>query len=78
MVGDMGDNAPLFVRICNSHATNMSICNAIIGLQILILNAVELQIRQNEAVLTFVGLLAPWKGIKLLAQGNALGKMYTE
>ena len=41
---------PLFVRICYSHATNMSICNAIIGLKILILNAVELQIRQNEAI----------------------------
>ena len=38
----------LFVRICNSHVTNMSICNAIIGLQILILNTVELQILQNE------------------------------
>ena len=45
-----GEPIPLFVRICNSHATHMSICNAIIGLKILILNAVELQIRQNEVL----------------------------
>ena len=41
---------PLFVRICNSHATNVSICNAIIGLKIQIHNVVELQIRQNEVL----------------------------
>ena len=47
----MGRTYPmLFVRICNSHATNVSICNAIIGLKILTLNAVELQIRQNEVL----------------------------
>ena len=40
----------LFGRICNSTARSISICNAIkasLGLKILILNAVELQIRLN-------------------------------
>ena len=37
----------MFVRICNSHAATMSICLAKIGWEILILNAVELRIRQN-------------------------------
>lgn len=42
----------MFSRICNSTARSISICNAIkacLGLQILILNAVELQIRPNCA-----------------------------
>ena len=38
-----------FGRICNPTTMSVSICNArkLIGLQILILNSVELQIRQN-------------------------------
>ena len=45
---NVGWNSLMFWRICNSPALSVSICNALIGLQILILTASGFQIPMNK------------------------------